>query len=114
MEEMKGLEPDRIVRLERDAVVVLDQRRLPEEEVELRLESSAEVAEAIRSLAIRGAPAIGVVAAYGLALAAEQGEDLERAYSALLDARPTAVNLRWALDEMRSDLTRERASAIHE
>ena len=55
MEEMKGLEPDRIVRLERDAVVVLDQRRLPEEEVELRLESSAEVAEAIRSLAIRRA-----------------------------------------------------------
>ena len=55
-----GLEPERIVRLEPDAVVVLDQRRLPGEEIELRLRSSEEVAEAIRTLAVRGAPAIGV------------------------------------------------------
>jgi methylthioribose-1-phosphate isomerase len=109
-----ALEPSRIVRLEGDAVVLLDQRRLPDEEVELRCQSSAEVAEAIRTLAIRGAPAIGVAAAYGYALAAARGEDLERAYEALLNARPTAVNLGWALSEMRPDPTPERARAIHE
>jgi len=109
-----GLPPERVVRLERDAVVVLDQRRLPEEDVELRLTSAAEVADAISALAIRGAPAIGVAAAYGFALAAERGEDLDRAFDALVSARPTAVNLRWALEEMRPDPTRERALAIHE
>jgi methylthioribose-1-phosphate isomerase len=108
------LEPRRIVRLEEDAVVVLDQRRLPEEEVELRCGSTAEVAEAIRTLAVRGAPAIGVAAAYGYALAAARGEDLAAARETLLTARPTAVNLRWALDEVREDPTRERAVAIHE
>jgi methylthioribose-1-phosphate isomerase len=111
---MQDLTPSRIVRLEPDAVVILDQRRLPEEEVELRLGSAAEVAEAIRTLAIRGAPAIGVAAAYGYALAASHGEDLDAAYERLLASRPTAVNLRWALDEMRGDPTPERARAIHE
>ena len=67
---MRDLTPDRIVRLEPDAVVLLDQRRLPEEEIEMRCASASEVADAIRTLAIRGAPAIGVAAAYGLALAA--------------------------------------------
>jgi methylthioribose-1-phosphate isomerase len=110
----RDLTPERIVRLEDDAVVLLDQRRLPDTEVELRCTSAAEVAEAIRTLAIRGAPAIGVAAAYGYALAAARGEDLDAAYDTLLAARPTAVNLRWALDEMRGDPTAERASAIHE
>ncbi|HET7743959.1 MAG TPA: S-methyl-5-thioribose-1-phosphate isomerase [Gaiellaceae bacterium] len=105
--------PERIVRLEDDAVVVLDQRRLPAEEVELRLGSAAEVADAIRALAVRGAPAIGVAAAYGYALAAEHGEDLADAYDVLASARPTAVNLRWALDEMRDDPSPHRARAIH-
>jgi len=109
----RDLTPDRIVRLEREAVVLLDQRRLPDEEVELRCGSATEVADAIRSLAIRGAPAIGVAAAYGYALAAERGEDLDAAYDALVSARPTAVNLRWALDGMRSDPTPERARAVH-
>jgi methylthioribose-1-phosphate isomerase len=108
------LEPSRIVRLEDDAVVLLDQRRLPDDEVELRLHSAAEVAEAIRTLAIRGAPAIGVAAAYGLALAAETGDDVDAAYDALVATRPTAVNLRWALDQMRDDPSREHALAIHE
>ena len=107
------LEPERVVRLEPGAVVLLDQRRLPEKEVELRLESAADVAAAIRALAIRGAPAIGVAAAYGYALAAERGEDLDEAYETLASARPTAVNLRWALDRMRDDPTPERARAIH-
>jgi len=109
-----GLEPERIVRLEQDAVVLLDQRRLPDEEIELRCASANEVADAIRVMAIRGAPAIGVAAAYGYALAAAQGHDLDEAYETLASARPTAVNLRWALDEMRSDPTRERARALHE
>jgi len=109
-----GLEPERIVRLEHDAVVLLDQRRLPDDEVELRCRSVAEVAHAIREMAIRGAPAIGIAAAYGYALAAAQGEDLDKAFETLAAARPTAVNLRWALEEMRSDPTRERAQALHE
>jgi methylthioribose-1-phosphate isomerase len=106
------LPPERIVRLEDDAVVLLDQRRLPDEEVELRCATSADVVDAIRALAIRGAPAIA--AAYGLALAVARGEDLEEAYEALVSSRPTAVNLRWALDEMRADPTPERARAIHD
>lgn len=111
---MSDLTPERIVRLELDAVVVLDQRRLPDEEVELRCASAAEVAGAIRALAIRGAPAIGVAAAYGLALAASRGEDLDAAYDVLASSRPTAVNLRWALDELRDDPTPQRAHAVHE
>jgi methylthioribose-1-phosphate isomerase len=109
------LRPEDIVRLELDRVVILDQRRLPSEEVELELCSSGEVAEAICELAIRGAPAIGVAAAYGYALAASRGEDLDEAASVLLASRPTAVNLAWAIGEMRradGDLA-ERARQIH-
>jgi len=107
------LEPERIVRLEDDAVVVLDQRRLPDEMVELRCHDAEELADAIRTLAVRGAPAIGVAAAYGMALAAARGHDLERAFDVLASSRPTAVNLRWALDEMRPDPTPERARQLH-
>jgi methylthioribose-1-phosphate isomerase len=110
----RDLTPERIVRLEGDAVVLLDQRRLPEEELELWCVSAEDVADAIRTLAIRGAPAIGVAAAYGLALAARRGEDVDAAYEVLAAARPTAVNLRWALDELRDDPTPERAQALHE
>jgi methylthioribose-1-phosphate isomerase len=107
------LEPERIIRLEDEAVVLLDQRRLPDEEVELACRSAAEVAEAIRTLAVRGAPAIGVAAAYGLALAARNGEDLDAADRVLRESRPTAVNLAWALDELRDDPTPEGARALH-
>jgi methylthioribose-1-phosphate isomerase len=109
------LEPERIVRLEDGAVVVLDQRRLPDEEVDLVCRSSAEVAEAIRTLAVRGAPAIGIAAAYGYALAVGRGEDPEAAASTLAAARPTAVNLAWALAEMRRwhGDPAERARQIH-
>jgi methylthioribose-1-phosphate isomerase len=110
------LKPEDIVRLEEGdpaRVVLLDQRRLPEEEVELVCGSAAEVAEAIATLAIRGAPAIGVAAAYGLALAALRGEDLPEAERVLAASRPTAVNLFWALDQMRADPTPERARALH-
>jgi methylthioribose-1-phosphate isomerase len=109
----RDLTPERIVRLEDDAVVVLDQRRVPGEEVELRCRSAADVAEAIRTLAVRGAPAIGVAAAYGLALAAARDEDLDEAYEVLASSRPTAVNLRWALEAMRDEPTGERARALH-
>jgi methylthioribose-1-phosphate isomerase len=109
------LEPERIVRLEDDAVVVLDQRRLPDEEVDLVCRSSAEVAEAIRTLAVRGAPAIGIAAAYGYSLAAQKRENLEAAVATLAGARPTAVNLAWALEEMSSwdGDPAERARQIH-
>jgi methylthioribose-1-phosphate isomerase len=96
------LEPESIIRLEDDRVVLLDQRRMPDEEVELACGSAAEVAEAIRALAVRGAPAIGIAAAYGYALAAARGEDLEAAAEVLAAARPTAVNLEWALREVRA------------
>ncbi|HEY6150313.1 MAG TPA: S-methyl-5-thioribose-1-phosphate isomerase [Gaiellaceae bacterium] len=90
------------MRLEDDRVVLLDQRRLPEEEVELACRSAVEVAEAIRSLAVRGAPAIGIAAAYGYALAALRGEDLDAALAVLVGARPTAANLAWALREVQA------------
>jgi methylthioribose-1-phosphate isomerase len=112
----RNLEPADIVRYEEDGpkIVLLDQRRLPEEVVELECGSVAELVTAIRELAIRGAPAIGIAAAYGLALAAERGEDLDEAAAELAAARPTAVNLVWALEEMRDDPTSARARALHE
>ncbi len=108
-----SLLPEQIVRLEDERVVLLDQRRLPGEEVELECRSAADVAEAIRTLAVRGAPAIGVAAAYGYALAARLGHDLDEADRVLRSSRPTAVNLAWALDRMGDDPTPERAREIH-
>ena len=93
-----------------DRVVLLDQRRLPADEVYLECRTWHEVAEAIRTLAVRGAPAIGVAAACGVALAArestartarELSADLEAAMAGLGTTRPTAVNLFWALERMR-------------
>jgi methylthioribose-1-phosphate isomerase len=107
------LEPERILRLEDDAVVFLDQRRLPLEEVDVRCETAASVAAAIRAMVVRGAPAIGVAAAYGIALAAGHGEDLDAADRVLRESRPTAVNLAWALDEMRDDPSADHARRIH-
>jgi methylthioribose-1-phosphate isomerase len=95
------------------AVVLLDQRRLPDEVVEVRCSSAAEVADAIRTMVVRGAPAIGVAAAYGLALAALRGEDLDEAERVLAASRPTAVNLPWALAALRDDPAPERARALH-
>lgn len=92
-----------------DAVAILDQRLLPHREEVLECRTVGEVAEAIRSLAVRGAPIIGVAAAYGMALAAAvstQGRprrllaELEEAARTLKAARPTAVNLGWAVDRM--------------
>jgi methylthioribose-1-phosphate isomerase len=89
---------------------LLDQTRLPAAEVERPCARWEEVADAIRTLVVRGAPAIGVAAAFGVALAARQSaartfegllEDLEAAIRGLGATRPTAVNLFWALDRMR-------------
>jgi methylthioribose-1-phosphate isomerase len=96
------------------AVVLLDQRRLPDDVVEVRCSTPTEVAEAIRTMVVRGAPAIGIAAAYGLALAALRGDDLAEAEDALATSRPTAVNLPWALARMRDEPTAERARALHE
>ena len=107
------LEPEQILRLEDDRVVLLDQRRLPGEVVEVECRTAAEVADAIRTMVVRGAPAIGIAAAYGYALAAATGEQLAEAERVLRASRPTAVNLGWALDELASDPSAERARAIH-
>jgi methylthioribose-1-phosphate isomerase len=112
----RNLEPEDIVRFEEEGpkVVLLDQRRLPDEVVELECGTVGEVVAAMGDLAIRGAPAIGIAAAYGLALAAACGEDLDAASAALAAARPTAVNLTWALEQMHDDPTPARARALHE
>ena len=81
---------------------LLDQRRLPREVVLLRLQTWEEVVEAISSMAVRGAPAIGVAAAWGVVLAARAGADLSVAMAELRASRPTAVNLGWALDRMKA------------
>jgi methylthioribose-1-phosphate isomerase len=84
------------LRFEEGALLVLDQRLLPAEERWLRCDSPAEVAECISTLAVRGAPAIGIAAAYGMALA----DDPAAAAELLRATRPTAVNLAWALEQV--------------
>ncbi|MFQ6147276.1 S-methyl-5-thioribose-1-phosphate isomerase [Streptomyces seoulensis] len=74
-------------------VVLLDQTRLPAEEVELVCTDAPALVEAIRSLAVRGAPLLGIAGAYGVALAAARGFEVDDAAAALAGARPTAVNL---------------------
>ncbi len=97
------------VHWEDEAVVMIDQRLLPHEEVYLRCGNHLEVAEAIRGMAIRGAPAIGVAAAFGVAIgvrrSSAQGDQLRREFDSICDdlaaTRPTAVNLFWAIERMR-------------
>jgi methylthioribose-1-phosphate isomerase len=84
-----------------DGVVMIDQTRLPREEVYVTCRDYREVAEAIRSMVIRGAPAIGVAAAMGVALGVRGGEPFEEVCATLAATRPTAVNLFWAIDRMR-------------
>ncbi|AEB11837.1 Methylthioribose-1-phosphate isomerase [Marinithermus hydrothermalis DSM 14884] len=80
---------------------LLDQRKLPFEEVWVPVKTAREAAEAIRAMVVRGAPAIGVTAAYGMVLAHLAGEALAEADARLRESRPTAVNLFYALDRMR-------------
>jgi methylthioribose-1-phosphate isomerase len=82
-------------------VVMIDQTRLPREQVLVTCRSYREVAEAIRSMVIRGAPAIGVAAAMGVALGVQEGADFETVCDTLARTRPTAVNLFWGIERMR-------------
>ena len=109
-----------------EAVVMLDQRRLPDEESYLSLRTAAEVAAAIRDMAIRGAPAIGVAAALGIALgfraaapgsggasphAGDPGERFQELAALFGSTRPTAVNLFWAIERMRRRVEAHRGEA---
>lgn len=103
----------------KDGVRMLDQRLLPSEEIYLTLRSYDEVAEAIKKLVVRGAPAIGVSAAMGIALGANQSvgtsiadlqDDFDYICKVMGATRPTAVNLFWAIERMRS--TFERAKSL--
>jgi len=90
-----------------DAFGIIDQTRLPHEFVTLTLRSADQAAHAIRAMQTRGAPLIGAVAAYGLALAMRHDasdENLARVFDQLAQTRPTAINLRWALWRMRGAL----------
>src|ERR1700688_2665636 len=90
------------------SVGAIDQRRLPHEFVVATLTTCDAALDAIRSLLVRGAPLIGATAAYGVALAMRaDGSDaaLDRACDALMATRPTAINLKWALDTMRAALS---------
>jgi methylthioribose-1-phosphate isomerase len=90
------------------SIGAIDQRRLPHEFVIARIVDCEEAADAIRSMLVRGAPLIGATAAYGVALAMRSdGSDtsLQHACGILAAARPTAINLRWACEEMRKALS---------
>ena len=92
----------RAVQWRGDHLRLLDQRRLPSEETFVECRSADDVATAIRDLTVRGAPAIGIAAAWGVVLAARSSDgNLDAALARLRAARPTAVNLMWALDRMR-------------
>ncbi|MDP3859045.1 MAG: S-methyl-5-thioribose-1-phosphate isomerase [Stagnimonas sp.] len=98
----------------KDRLQLLDQRVLPHAVVMLDCHSAAEVAKGIHDMAVRGAPAIGIAAAYGLVLDAQQGLDYDSAERVLAESRPTAVNLRWALERMRRVQPRDAASLLAE
>lgn len=104
-----------------EGVVMIDQTRLPHEEVFVTCRSYQEVADAIRNMIIRGAPAIGVAAAMGVALGALQSEDLDAEFPVICDTlaatRPTAVNLFWAIRRMRDvyeSVRHQNTAAIRE
>jgi len=96
-----------------DRLLLLDQRELPHREVWLELEDHLQVARAIKDMAVRGAPAIGCVAAYGFLLGVKKGEPPREVFRILKETRPTAYNLFWALERMErvleegGDLERE-------
>src|SRR5712671_8007101 len=110
LREAKGMKVDgrhfRSIWLEPDgwSVGAIDQRRLPHEFLVARMTSATDAAEAIHSMLVRGAPLIGATAAYGVALAMRADNSdagLDQACKMLIATRPTAINLKWALDEMQ-------------
>src|SRR5215210_961956 len=109
------------IRWEEDHLRLLDQTRLPETEAWLDCEEPEQVADAIRRLAVRGAPAIGVAAGYGLVLGvrtAREGQDLAARFAEVSEllrkTRPTAVNLQWALERGREVFERSAAGGREE
>ncbi len=127
-------EPIRAIRWRGDYLELLDQRKLPGEEIYLRLDRVSAVGDAIRDMVVRGAPAIGITAAYGVVLAVRARhrenpttwrDDVRVDFERLAKARPTAVNLSWALQRMADAMARttdeepvagllDEARAIHE
>src|SRR5215469_18709387 len=108
--------PTRSIWLEDDgwSVGIVDQTLLPHRFATARLTCLDEAAYAIRAMRVRGAPLIGAAAAYGLCLALRQDasdESLERAAATLLATRPTAINLKWALDEMAAAVRNQARGA---
>ncbi|MBM4227354.1 MAG: S-methyl-5-thioribose-1-phosphate isomerase [Gammaproteobacteria bacterium] len=109
------------VRWDGEALVLLDQRQLPHEETYLRCTDHAEVVAAISTMVVRGAPAIGIAGAFGVVLAARaagkvsegrRADYLQAALRALREARPTAVNLAWAVDRMATCLASAGAELV--
>ena len=103
------------------SVIMIDQRKLPGQEIYVRCRTYIQVAQAIEKMVIRGAPAIGIAAAYGLvlgtmALSAETGRsldrDFEKVYKRLERTRPTARNLFWALERMKAVYERTRSEGL--
>ena len=87
------------------SVQIIDQTKLPHEVAIARLRAMEDAARAIVTMQVRGAPLIGITAAYGVALAMRadaSNASLSNAYARLIKTRPTAINLRWALDQMRA------------
>lgn len=93
---------------------LLDQRALPQKIEYLTCHTAVETARAIREMVVRGAPAIGCAAAFGVALESTRAASLEAAFEVLAHSRPTAVNLFWALSRMRRTLARNGASALED
>ena len=97
---------------------LLDQRHLPQQEIWLTCHRASDVAAAIADMAVRGAPAIGIAAAYGIALEAcylaedASSQTLEPAFSTLAASRPTAVNLFWALEQLKQVVVRHQGAAL--
>src|SRR5437868_13192768 len=98
------------VAMEADAIVMIDQRKLPSQEVYVRCKTAAEVARAIKTMVIRGAPAIGVAAAMGIALGMRKSTatgtqkfaaEFHKICEQMAATRPTAVNLFWAIERMK-------------
>jgi len=110
LEEQTKVHPSlRTVKWKDNKVIMIDQTKLPNELVFVEYSDYNEVANAIKTMVVRGAPVIGVSGAFGLALAVQQSkattkdellEDLEKARRILFETRPTAINLKWGLDKI--------------
>ncbi|MEA3506415.1 MAG: S-methyl-5-thioribose-1-phosphate isomerase [Elusimicrobiota bacterium] len=114
---------DDIINFKKGNLVLLDQRRLPFKKKYKKISSSASTARAIKDMVVRGAPAIGITAAYGYYLGSLEAElnnykklkrHMDRVKKKLLDSRPTAVNLQWALNSMEKVFTGSRDLSLKE